>query len=178
MNLGKRLHDHSLAIAEILPCNSLQLLLNVCRAWALETSGFRNSRWISINGAVALKVGDSRVTVAYDQGNLITRIDGILTTLKARTELRGGGFIVHEASGYVIGWSDGSLARVFRNVNGVDISMKLAPGRKGTVHGMLGPFTGERSNKVEARDGTRLRADENKRLYGFFADSWRVTQAE
>jgi hypothetical protein len=63
--------------------------------------------------------------------------------------------------------------------------MQLAPVRIGTVHGLLGPFTGKPTTEVEARDGTRIGGDDlirasvsTDRLYRVFGDSWRLTQAE
>jgi hypothetical protein len=146
---------------------------------------FGDSRWVSVNNAIALNVNRDRLTVHYSGEALALRVNGVPANLRFRVALPHGGFIVPEGRSYLVGWPDGSLARLFRNVRGVDLSMQLAPARMGTVHGLLGPFTGNQSVGIEARDGTKIRAEDVSReeagygrLYHAFGDSWRIAQAE
>ncbi len=142
---------------------------------------WRDSRWVSVNHAIAVKLNEDRLTVEYSQDSLTLRINGTSTTLRARKDLPSGGFVMPHEHGYLIGWSDGSLLRVLPNVWGADTSLYLAPERAGTVHGLLGPFTNQRGEMLETKDGKPIGKDgitDYQKLYRIFGDSWRISQAE
>jgi RHS repeat-associated protein len=144
-----------------------------------------DSRWVSVNSAVALGVNGDRVIVRYSATALTLHVNGAPTALKVRADLPAGGFIIPEARGYVIGWPDGSLARLSRNVMGVDLSIRLAPQRIGAVRGLLGPYTGTSFTGIEARNGTWIAASDvsdpgnaQDAIYRVFGESWRLKQDE
>ena len=141
---------------------------------------YSNSRWVSVTSAVALSVNGDRVTIEYGQDSLILRVNGV-RTIPVRMNLPAGGFLVPEAGSYLIGWPDGSLLRVFRNVKGMDLSMHLSSTRKDKVHGLLGPYTGAPAKQLTARNGAVIKPDDitnYQQLYRVYGDSWRITQKE
>ncbi|NGZ97996.1 MAG: hypothetical protein CV089_18045 [Nitrospira sp. WS110] len=141
---------------------------------------WKDSRWVSVTPAVALNVNGDRIMIEYDHDTLLLRINGKSTDLKEHINLPKGGVLVPEGRGYLIGWPDGSVLRVLRNIRGLDLSMGLAEGRKGTVSGLLGPFTGNHASAIVTKAGASIKLDEinYKRLYREYGDSWRITQAE
>lgn len=141
---------------------------------------WEDSRWVSVTPAVALSVNGDRIMIEHSHESLLLRMNGKPAILKDRLDLPKGGFLVPEGRSYLIGWPDGSVLRVLRNVRGLDLSMGLAEGRKGTVSGLLGPFTGTQADAIVTNAGTSIKSDEidYKRLYREYGDSWRITQAE
>ncbi len=137
-------------------------------------------RWVSMNNAAAIKVNKDRLTIQFEQQSLILRVNGARTNLQSQLQLSGGGFIVSDGPNYRIGWPDGSSLRVSRHVWGLDLAMRLAEGRKGTVSGLLGPFTGKHADAIVTKAGTSIKSDQinYQRLYREYGDSWRITQAE
>ncbi len=141
---------------------------------------WKDSRWVSVTPAVALSVNGDRIMIEHSHESLLLRMNGKPVILKDRLDLPKGGYLVPEGRSYLIGWPEGSVLRVLRNVRGLDLNMGLAEGRKGTVSGLLGPFTGNHANAIVTKAGTAIKSDEinYKRLYREYGDSWRITQAE
>lgn len=68
-----------------------------------------NSRQVSVNSAIALKIHEDRVTIESGQSALVLRINGIQTKVSDRLDLDTGGSIAPTEGGYLIGWQDGSV---------------------------------------------------------------------
>lgn len=155
---------------------------------------FPGSDYVSINTAVAMRVGPARVQV--DRGDpLGVRVDGRrVRVIESRPlRLRGGGRVsvlgdpLAGADQVEVAWADGSLVRVWGVGSwGVALLVEPAPGRAGRLAGLLGNFDGDRRNDLVARNGRRLDAgvaDDYSRasyaaLYRVLGDSWRLRSGE
>ncbi len=118
--------------------------------------------------------------IEHSNESLLLRINGKATDVKDRINLPKGGYLVPEGRSYLIGWPDGSVLRVLRNVRGLDLSMGLAESRKGTISGLIGPFTGKHVDAIVTKTGASIKSDDinYNQLYREYGDSWRITQAE
>jgi len=147
---------------------------------------YSDSKYVSVTSQVAILDNTERIDVAFSSTGMQLDLDGVPTDLRARIDFPNGGFIAPESRSFLVGWADGSLVRVFRNVKGLDISSRLMPERIGTIHGLLGPYSGDlQQTFLEARDGTHVQPidpEANKfaydDLYRTFGDSWRLSQDE
>ena len=147
---------------------------------------YSTSKWVSVTSQVAISDNGDRLTFSFQPlGVVALAIDGQPAQLLGRDDLPHGGFVTPETGSYLVGWPDGSLVRVFRNVKGLDISTRLMPERIGTLHGLLGPYTGDTTQDfIEAKDGTRIPAPAlhvnfaYDDLYRTFGDSWRISADE
>jgi RHS repeat-associated protein len=141
------------------------------------------SRSASFGTALAMNVNGDRLTFEREGTPLTVRLNGTAIRPTATITLAKGGLLTPESTGYLVAWPDHTLARVLIRARWVDVSMQLAAGRKGTVHGLLGPDSGATSSSIEARDGTRIKVPTGGKvgydaLYRTFGDSWRIAQAE
>ena len=121
---------------------------------------YSTSKWVSVTSQVAISDTGDQLTFSFESSSVVAlAIDGKPTVLHARLNLPHGGFVTPETRSYLVGWPDGSLVRVLRNAKGLDITSRLMPERIGTIHGLLGPYTGDTSqNFIEAKDGTHVTA--------------------
>jgi hypothetical protein len=145
---------------------------------------YPGSRLVSINTAVAMRVGPARVGI-YRGEPLRIRVDGRpLVLAKRPVALRGGGRVSKLAGQVEVGWPDGTVARTWSVGQwGVGVLLNLAPSRKGTVVGLLGNFDGRRGNEFATRRGRRIDLEPkpppsayHRLLYRRFGDSWRVAR--
>lgn len=162
----------------------------------------RTNKNVTVNTQFALRVGRTRVNVEKPDvpgTPLEVRVDGRPVALPAgTTQALSGGSLVRDADGRVVAtWQDGSEFSM-RSVGrwGIAASAQLAPGRAGTVSGVLGRFDGNPGNDLADRagrtipyrtrelgDGFHRVVDEFERaffdrLYDTVGEAWRLKQSE
>ncbi|MCI4064612.1 VWD domain-containing protein [Micromonospora sp. R77] len=150
----------------------------------VRQSPMGDSRTVSVNSAVAFRLGAHRVTLTLVHGTTEVRVDGApVTAPPAELAVPGGGTLGRRpsdtgaADGYDLRWPDGSAAAVDQiGPYGYRLLMTLAAGRAGKVHGLLGDFDGDPSNDVATPSGAALTQPVPfEKLYPAYADGWRVT---
>jgi hypothetical protein len=145
-----------------------------------QTPAF-GSRTVTVNTAVAARVGRDRVSLTVTDGRLVVRVDGRPVT--ADTVLAGGGTLAsraaaspYEAGGWTLTWPDRSTMDVdpFGD-SWLDVSIAPAPALAGHLGGLLGDFDGNADDDLAPRTGNPLPRDTGSdALYRTFGDSWRV----
>ncbi|MBO4160589.1 VWD domain-containing protein [Micromonospora antibiotica] len=144
-----------------------------------------DSRTVSVNTAVAVRIGAHRVALTLVDGDTEVRVDGaVRVPPPGETALPGGGTLTRRdsdtgaADGYDLGWPDGSAAAVDQiGPYGYRVLTKLAASRAGKVRGLLGDFDGDPTDDVAAPSGAALpQPVPFAKLYPSYADSWRVTR--
>ncbi|KWV30105.1 VWD domain-containing protein [Micromonospora rifamycinica] len=144
-----------------------------------------DSRTVSVNTAVAVRIGAHRVALTLVDGDTEVRVDdAVLVPAPGRTPLPGGGTLTRrgsdtgEADGYDLGWPDGSAVAVDQiGPYGYRVLAKLAPGRAGKVRGLLGDFDGDPTDDVATPAGAPLAQPVPfDKLHPSYADGWRVTR--
>ncbi|SKB14156.1 hypothetical protein PL11201_610002 [Planktothrix sp. PCC 11201] len=131
---------------------------------------------VSDNTAVATVLGGKRIGIYKDQGLLI---DGQPTQIANDDALAiGEGRIYREGNTYTVVYPTGDqlVAKVGSRVN---VEVYLKDEREGKVKGLLGNFNKNPKDDLAKPDGTVLTSPISpEQLYGEYADSWRVNQAE
>lgn len=140
---------------------------------------FQSSRTVAENSAVAMTVAGHRVGIYRTPGEPQILVDGSAIAPAALPyALPGGGSISSVQGALVVQWPDGSFVSVFA-AGYFRISVGLATARHGHVHGLFGNADGVAANDLATRDGTAIAYPAKPAdLYGPFANSWRVAQAE
>ncbi|MGW1062257.1 VWD domain-containing protein [Micromonospora rubida] len=142
-------------------------------------------RTVSVNSAIAFRVGDHRLALTLVDGGTQVRVDGEpVVVAPGETALPDGGSLTRRASdigaadGYDLSWPDGSAAAVDQiGSYGYRLLMKLVPSRAGQVRGLLGNFDGDPANDIAPPSGAALTQPVPfDKLYPSYADSWRITQ--
>ncbi|MFF5171413.1 VWD domain-containing protein [Micromonospora sp. NPDC000089] len=145
------------------------------------------ARNVSVNSAVAFRLGAHRVGLTLTPGGTEVRVDGtVVPAPPERTGLPGGGALDRRpsdtgaADGYDLTWPDGSAAAVDQIGHyGYRLLLKLAPGRAGKVHGLLGDFDGDPADDIAPPAGTALAQPVPfEKLYPAYADAWRIGQGD
>ncbi|MHC5595393.1 MAG: putative Ig domain-containing protein [Nostoc sp.] len=139
---------------------------------------YGSSNSVSINTAVAIKIGGQRIAFYVGQtqplvinGTAVTLPDGSLYAV-------GQNLISRSGSQYSIITANNDLILIKNQVNHIDISLGLADNRKGKVVGLLGNDNGNTNDDFALRDGTVIGGTiSSQQLYGDYANSWRITQA-
>lgn len=141
------------------------------------------SRLVAVNKAVAMNVNGDIVGI-YDGQSPPLYVNGSPTLVPGLPlELAGGGRVYLFDGRYTVVWPDSSQVTVgfgrFGGVPYLDIKVSISPERVGHVSGLLGNYDGASSNDLVTRDGIALdRHPSFEQLYGQFAQSWRISQAE
>lgn len=145
------------------------------------------SRSLSLNTAVAFKIGQDKLQFAVVDGNLALWVNGKPENWARGARLLPGGGksarrpspITFNQDGYTVRWPDGSQAWVDIVGNwGLRLYVLVADSRKGTVHGLLGDFDGEPDNDLRPRGGQPLTELTPEALYETYGNSWRVSPSE
>lgn len=145
-----------------------------------------NWRTVSVNSAIAFRLGQHTVELGIVNGVTQVRVDGgVVAVPRGEKPLPGGGTLVRResdigaADGYDVTWPDGSAAAADQiGSYGYRLLLKLANGRAGKVQGLLGDFDGDPGNDIAPPTGAPLaRPVTFDQLYPSYADSWRVAQA-
>lgn len=145
---------------------------------------WRDSRYVAIDTAVAMRVGGA--TVEVDKG-MDVRVDGDPVRLAGGRQLglKGGGAVERHDEDVAVRWPDGTVGYVWAVGDyGVAFALQPAAGRAGRLRGLLGDFDGNPDDDFVGRDGTRypaakLAGDDTSKsafraLYDGFGRSWRV----
>ncbi|WP_292995946.1 pre-peptidase C-terminal domain-containing protein [Nitrosomonas sp.] len=133
-------------------------------------------RDVSVNAAVAMRVGDDVVGIYKDQPNSVNINGEFVVIVDGETIAVGGGSIYREGNAYIVtnAHGDGFLAN-FRSAF-IDVNTFLSNDRSGEISGLLGNHDGDRTNDIALANGTVLAGHVSAiDLYGAFADSWRIT---
>ena len=162
--------------------------------WATTDSGdlmvqvrqqpLTGSRTISLNTAIAILVdGDKlQITPPKTSGPVALSVVGAPDIPPVGTfPLPGGAIVMRTPTLTTITAKDSTEFWIRTNPSGLDIVGAFPDSAKGKVHGLVGPFTGAGTGKVETSAGKTIPiADLNDytTLYRAFAGSWRITQSE
>jgi hypothetical protein len=159
---------------------------------------YPGSKVLSVNSAVAMRVGRDRVVVTKGVP-LTVRLNGagFVPTRQYRT-LPSGGRIRRVEDPTLIGrtsdtdqievvWPDGSLARLWQIEDwGVNVLVRPSAAERGKLRGLLGNFDGTTDDDIVTRSGRRLKPGllttdikgAYRLRYRVFGDSWRIRQGE
>ncbi len=133
---------------------------------------------VSDNTAVATVLGGKRIGIYKDQGLLI---DGQPIQIANNNSLVvGDGRIYREGNIYTVVYPNGEqlVAKVVGTTR-VNVNVYLTEERQGKVKGLLGNFNNNPKDDLAKHDGTVIPEPvSQQQLYGEYADSWRVNQAE
>jgi hypothetical protein len=128
----------------------------------------RNSKTVTVNRQIALRVGGRRVTVSPGSGDgngdstpPVVRIDGAVATIAGGSSVAVGDGTVSRrtnTSGSIdVVYKDGSTVTVAPVGGfGVIASVALAESRRGQVTGLLGDFDGNPADDLGDRGGKRI----------------------
>ncbi len=133
----------------------------------------------SVNQAVATKIGKQRLTFTMENSSLVLRVDGRVVS-GPLPRLKAGsltGATTAYGGAYKLTWPDGTLLRI-QQVGSYAIDLKIRPAaaRRGTLAGLLGDFNGSSDNDLIGKNRSKLgltRGDINHKL----ASAWAVTKA-
>ena len=140
------------------------------------------ARAVTLNTAVAARVGRNRIHIGFDDGQLIARLNGRIVSTD--TALPGGGGLTRRtgwstdtAGGWSLTWPDRSTMDVDPFGDAwLDISIAPAATLAGKLTGLLGDYDGNADNDLAPRTGRPLPPEPDfDSLYRSFGDSWRVT---
>ena len=140
----------------------------------------RGLRNVSMNQAVATKIGDRRVTVQLEDGASILRIDG--TPMVDPTVRFPAGSITRAETVYGITykleWADGTKARIAQlGGRALNVTVEPSASRAGTLAGLLGDDDGSPDNDLIGGGGAKLGLQPGAQdLTHGFADAWRIVQ--
>lgn len=140
-----------------------------------------DSRLASVNTALGLRVGSDRLSFAQEGDGLQIRLNGTGTGFgSAATRLPGGGTVSVDDDGhYVVTWPDTTQADILPlGPWGLIVEIYPSQTLKGKTRGLLGDDDGNSENDLVTGTGATLPIPpDTGRLYGAFADTWRVTDA-
>lgn len=141
-------------------------------------------RTVSVNSAVAVRVGTDRVGFYAQDGEILVRLNGQPETLTSDERDLPGGAVTRRpspagADGYTVTWTDGSIVEV-DPIGWWGLRLMVAPaGRhRGQLTGLLGNFDGDPNDDLAARNGPAVAQPSFEQLYRTIGDSWRVGRDE
>ncbi len=142
----------------------------------------RGSRYLAMTTAVAMSVGGDRLMATGSLGSGLTVVwpGGRLPEV-GTVDLPHGARVGRTADSVTVSLTDGSVVTVRTNSDGLDLNVDLAAARRGTVHGLLGPFTGQPGGSLQSSNGTDYTTDDladYDTLYATYAASWRISQRQ
>ena len=139
--------------------------------------GSRSSDIVSVNTAIAARLGDATVGVYAGQATPLL-INGKAVTLAVGQSIAvGTGAVYFDGLGYTITDESGNgvWARASARWGFLNLRSFLNNDSRGQVEGLLGNADGDPNNDFMLRDGTVLSLPlPATRLYGEYADSWRI----
>ena len=145
---------------------------------------YMTSGHVSINTAMAAKVGSHRVGVYVTDTGLQPRVDGAVVDLSAGPkDLGGGARISAITNGFEIDFPDGTKVWALSvGQYGINVQIRPSDGLRKSGGGLLGTVIPGGMGLPALPDGTRLPATTDAHqhhnvLYGQFADAWRVTDS-
>ena len=137
---------------------------------------------VAVTSAIAAKLGGHRVSLTLENSVLVARVDGVADNTGGVMNV-GSGTLERLGTGAGVGflleWPDGTTVEVGElGTVGLNVTVKLAAVRAGTLTGLLGNDNGQPSDDFVTADGVAITAPTAQTLHQQFADSWRVTQAQ
>jgi hypothetical protein len=140
----------------------------------------RENTTISVNTAVAIRAGTDKVGIYEYPDRRELRINGQVVAPNEARQLSGGVRLEPDQSGYKIAWPDRTTVWVLPiGTYGWNVMISAAPARKATLHGLLGPFTGQsQSVAMEDRAGKHYDQVASAELYRTVGPSWLVKQSD
>lgn len=153
---GKK-YDHQ-AVGEFILTRSKNRQFEI----QVRESPYKNINTASINSAVAMKVGDTRVGIYLkgfpdDQIKIPLRIDGKAVDLKDSQDIDGGVITKTGERSWTIQWLTGEVATFqISDVGGdsmIDISTSIPESDYNQLEGLLGNFNGDPADDFMNRDG-------------------------
>jgi von Willebrand factor type D domain len=131
---------------------------------------------VSINTAVAATVAGDRISLMAAAGRPQLRVNGQTAAPHERQLMPKGGSVAPEGGGYTVRWPDGTTLWVTPiGATALNVIVRPASARKGTLHGMLGPYEGVPDNPAMTdRRGRRYDQVSTDQLYKEVGESWRV----
>ncbi|MGA7987592.1 MAG: VWD domain-containing protein [Candidatus Dormiibacterota bacterium] len=137
---------------------------------------------VAVNAAVAAKVSGHRVTFQLENSVLVARVDGVPDNLGGVMNV-GTGTLERLGTdagvGFLLEWPDGSMLEVGElGVVGIDITLKPAATRAGTLTGLFGNDNGQPGDDLTTSGGVTLTSPSAQTVHQQFANSWRITQAQ
>lgn len=131
---------------------------------------------VSLATAFAFRIGNHTISLHPD-GN--TWIDGERTQLtRGETIAVGDGDLLRWEGGWVLVWSDGTIARVYLRT--AALILVVTPSDRPS-EGMLGDNNGDPANDLVTRSGVQLDSDADddfETFYSTYIDSWRISEDE
>jgi len=139
------------------------------------------SRTVSVNQAMATKIGARRVTIELEQGVPVLRIDGTPVT-GAPPRLPDGSITRADTmygTTYRLEWADGTKVRVSQlGATVLNVKVEPAEARKGALAGLLGDDDGTPANDLIGAAGAKLGVQPGwQDLTHSLADAWRLAPA-
>ncbi|MGD9880672.1 MAG: VWD domain-containing protein [Reyranella sp.] len=145
-----------------------------------RTASYRGSTTVTAMSAVAVKVGEQRVTFDQSRPDIVW-VDGAAATFFAGFIELDAGYIEVVSPGRYNVITDAGHTVLVTAWSGAyfDVRVEVDPGMpSGSVEGLLGNHDGLAGNDFALADGTVLATPLTfSQLYGAFSDAWRVTQA-
>ena len=145
---------------------------------------FGTGGYVSINTAIAAKVGGHRVGVYMTSSGLVAHVDGSVVDVSSGSrDLGGGGSISAIDKGYQIDFPDGTqLWTLSVGQYGINAQIKPSAALRGNGVGPLGAIIPGGLEVPAMPDGTLLPAatsstERAKTIDGVFADAWRLTDS-
>jgi hypothetical protein len=142
----------------------------------------RGARNVSVNQAMATRMGDRRVTVQIENGAATLRVAGVPANDEV-VRLPAGTIIRSETTygpTFQFTWADGTHARVAQlGASTLNVTVEPAAARAGALAGLLGDFDGSPENDLVGAGGAKLGVQPPaQELTHGFADTWRIAQAD
>ncbi len=137
----------------------------------LESRGFSPN--VSVATAVAILVDSTRASVALGREPMLFVDEQPLPLSEGGLELPDGGRIERSKRGYEIYWRDGSILSIDVRKRHLNVFLRPAVSRRGTLAGLFGNFNGVAADDVEASLAT-LGSDSHGRLHAGLADLARI----
>lgn len=133
----------------------------------------------SVNQAVATRIGGQRLTFTMENSELVLRIDGkVISGPPPRLKVGSltGATTAHGGT-YQLTWPDNTMLKVEQlGSYAINVRVRPAASRKGTLAGLLGDFNGSPDNDLVGQNNAKLgltREDINQKL----ASAWRLNKA-
>jgi hypothetical protein len=139
------------------------------------------SKTVSVNQAIATKIGGHRVTIALENNAPVLRIDGSIAG-DAVPALQGGSLTrarTMYGTTYTLEWPDATKVRV-EQAGARVLNVRVMPSktRMGSLAGLLGDGDGSTADDLIGTGGTRLGVEPSgETITHSLADAWRVTQS-
>ncbi|BBD63171.1 YD repeat-containing protein (plasmid) [Nostoc sp. HK-01] len=134
---------------------------------------------VSVNTAVAVKLNGQRIGFYLNQTQPLV-INGTATNIPDGAAYAiGQNLIVREGDTYTIVSANNDLIQVRFQNSYLNIAVGLADNRQGNIVGLLGNNNDNTNDDFALRDSTVIGGSiTNQQLYGDYANSWRITQAD